>query len=225
MGRNSFRLSISLLFIAMSGFGYSQQLNLFEEIETNNRSLSDARNRAADSSRTSPIAPEFTLTGTSRIGSEYSVIIQHRGGDILIVRASPNSSTQIPGYSGYSILDVGSGSISIRYPEHISCVEFRDQGVSCTGGENIAVLSLTNGQPLLGNETETSSAAASSNETAVDDSPINPFEALRAQQNNGAESIRDGDNERFTPRRILPEDVPPGMRVLSTPFGDRLVEQ
>ena len=225
MGRNSFRLSISLLFIAMSGFGYSQQLNLFEEIETNNRSLSDARNRAADSSRTSPIAPEFTLTGTSRIGSEYSVIIQHRGGDILIVRASPNSSTQIPGYSGYSILDVGSGSISIRYPEHVSCVEFRDQGVNCIGGENIALLSLTNGQPLPGNETETSLATASSNETAVDDPPINPFEALRAQQNNGAESIRDGDNERFTPRRISPEDVPPGMRVVSTPFGDRLVEQ
>ena len=225
MGRNSFRLSISLLFISISGFGYSQQLNLFEEIETNNRSPGDAPNRTPGGGRVGTTSPEFTLTGTSRIGSEYSVIIQHRGGDILIVKASPNSSTQIPGYNGYSILDVGPGSISIRYPANVSCVEFRDQGVSCAGGENIAVLSLTNGQPLLGNEAETSLAAASSNETAVDDPPINPFEALRAQQNNGAESIRDGDNERFTPRRILPEDVPPGMRVVSTPFGDRLVEQ
>ena len=54
---------------------------------------------------------------------------------------------------------------------------------------------------------------------------FNPFEALRAQQNNVSVSNRDGGNERFTPRRILPEDVPPGMRVVSTPFGDRLVEQ
>ena len=30
---------------------------------------------------------------------------------------------------------------------------------------------------------------------------------------------------RFQPRRIPPEDVPPGYRVVSTPFGDRLVEQ
>jgi len=225
MGRNNYRRLISLLFLAISGFGYSQQLNLFEEIETNNSSTSNSRNRADDGVRGGSTSPEFTLIGTSHIGSGYSVIIQHRGGDILIVKADSNSSTQIPGYSGYSILDVGSGSISIRYPENISCVEFRDQGVSCAGGENIAVLSLTHGQPLRGNETETSLATASSNETAVDDPPINPFEALRAQQNNGTVSSRDGDNERFTPRRILPQDVPPGMRVVSTPFGDRLVEQ
>jgi len=41
--------------------------------------------------------------------------------------------------------------------------------------------------------------------------------ASRAGGRNGA--------DRFTPRRISPEDVPPGMRVVSTPFGDRLVDQ
>ena len=225
MGRDGHKFLLVLLCMAMPKLAYSQQLNLFEEIESASNSSSQVRGRARADNLATPASPEFTLVGTSRIGSEYSAIIQHRGGDILIVKASPNSSTQIPGYSGYSILDVGSGSISIRYPEHVSCVEFRDQGVNCIGGENIALLSLTNGQPLPGNETETSLATASSNETAVDDPPINPFEALRAQQNNGAESIRDGDNERFTPRRISPEDVPPGMRVVSTPFGDRLVEQ
>jgi len=214
-----------MLFLAISGFGYSQQLNLFEEIETNNSSPSSSRNRADDGPRGGSTSPEFTLIGTSHIGSEYSVIIQHRGGDTLIVKADSNSSTQIPGYSGYSILEVGSGSISIRYPEHVSCVEFQDQGVSCAGGGNIASLSLTNGEPLSGNAVEASQLTTRSSETAVNDPLINPFEALRAQQNNEAVSTRDGDNERFTPRRILPEDVPSGMRVVSTPFGDRLVEQ
>ena len=225
MGRNNYRLLISMLFLAISGFGYSQQLNLFEEIETNNSSPSSSRNRADDGPRGGSTSPEFTLIGTSHIGSEYSVIIQHRGGDTLIVKADSNSSTQIPGYSGYSILEVGSGSISIRYPEHVSCVEFQDQGVSCAGGGNIASLSLTNGEPLSGNAVEASQLTTRSSETAVNDPLINPFEALRAQQNNEAVSTRDGDNERFTPRRILPEDVPSGMRVVSTPFGDRLVEQ
>ena len=54
---------------------------------------------------------------------------------------------------------------------------------------------------------------------------VNPFAALReAQAENPADSsTRRG--ARFSPRRVAPEDVPPGMRVVSTPFGDRLVEQ
>ena len=209
----------------LSEMGYSQQLNLFEEIETTNNSSSRARDRVREGGRATSDSPEFVLIGTSRIGSEYSVIIQHRGGDTLMVKAGPNSSTQIPGYNGYSILDVGSGSVSIRYPENAPCVEFRDQGVSCDGAVNIASLSLANGEPLPGQEVETSLADSRLGEATADEPPINPFEALRAQQNNVSVSNRDGDNERFTPRRILPEDVPPGMRVVSTPFGDRLVEQ
>jgi hypothetical protein len=141
-----------------------------------------------------------------------------------MVKAGLNSTTQIPGYSGYSILDVSSGSISIRYPENVPCVEFRDQGVNCDGA-NIAALSLANGEPLLGKEVETSLTAGRSNETAADELPTNPFEALVSRQNNVSVGNPDRDNERFTPRRILPEDVPPGMRLVSTPFGDRLVEQ
>jgi len=228
MGRNNLTLLLVLLCIAMPGFGYSQQLNLFEEIETNSNSSRDARSRAASVSQAGAASPEFTLIGTSRIGGKYSVIIQHRGGDTLMVKAGPNSSTQIPGYSGYSILNVGSGRISIRYPENISCVEFRDKGVSCDGAVNIAALSLANGVPLLGKEVETSLAAGRSNETAADELPTNPFEALLSRENNVPASNRDGNfgrSERFTPRRIDPEDVPPGMNVVSTPFGDRLVEQ
>ena len=51
----------------------------------------------------------------------------------------------------------------------------------------------------------------------------NPFETLRNRVQNGEPpSERPG---RFQPRRIDPADVPPGMRVVSTPFGDRLVEE
>jgi len=212
----------------MPGFGYSQQLNLFEEIETNSNSSRDARNRVASVSQAGAASPEFTLIGTSRIGGKYSVIIQHRGGDTLMVKAGPNSSTQIPGYSGYSMLNVGSGRISIRYPENVPCVEFHDQGVSCDGAVNIAALSLANGVPLPGKEVGISLAASSSPETAADELPTNPFEALLSRENNVPVSNRDGDfdrSERFTPRRIDPEDVPPGMNVISTPFGGRLVEQ
>ena len=120
---------------------------------------------------------------------------------------------------------MGSGSVSISYPDNVPCIEFRDQGVSCDNVVNIAALSLANGEPLPGKEVAIRQAGSRPDGAVAEEPPTNPFEALRAQQNNVSVSNRDGDNERFTPRRILPEDVPPGMRVVSTPFGDRLVEQ
>ena len=55
-----------------------------------------------------------------------------------------------------------------------------------------------------------------------EEATLNPFEAIaRRSQNSNPDRT---DNQQFRPRRINPEDVPPGMRVVSTPFGDRLVE-
>ncbi|MBT8146719.1 MAG: hypothetical protein KJN90_07680, partial [Gammaproteobacteria bacterium] len=57
--------------------------------------------------------------------------------------------------------------------------------------------------------------------------PTNPFAALRARalQNGDAPAPSASPRRSFTPRRIDPADVPPGMRVVSTPFGDRLVRE
>ena len=97
MRRVSYKFIGLTLGSLLSGMGYSQQLNLFEEIETTNNSASQARDRVREGSRATSLSPEFVLIGTSRIGSKYSAIIQHRGGDTLVVKAGANSSTQIPG--------------------------------------------------------------------------------------------------------------------------------
>ena len=52
----------------------------------------------------------------------------------------------------------------------------------------------------------------------------NPFDAIRRSAENGIPAPSRRGSEGFRPRRIDPADVPPGMRVVSTPFGDRLVE-
>ena len=225
MERKNYRIPLLILCLIIVKSGYSQQLNLFEEIETSNASASQARDRVRGENRITTSSPEFTLIGTSIIGSKYSVIIQHRNGDQLVVKADPNSNTQIPGYSGYSLVEVNSEGASIRYPDNVPCVEFRDQGVSCNSVANTAALSLTNGAPLPDQEAEIQRQVNRSEDAPANESPINPFEALRAQQNSGVTSSGSGDSDRFSPRRISPEDVPPGMRVVSTPFGDRLVEQ
>lgn len=69
------------------------------------------------------------------------------------------------------------------------------------------------------------SAEASESGQAESTEPRNPFAALRAvrEANAAADSPPDPNSVRIQLRRIAPEDVPDGMRVVSTPFGDRLV--
>jgi len=156
--------------------------------------------------------------GTSGLGDSYSAMVKHRGGETIIVRVGANGNTSIPDYSGYSIVDVAAGNISIRYPGNRPCIGFSWQGVSFSDAANFSRLALPTRArlPSLNLPDELIES--------VEDQPKNPFETLR----NGAgaaDEERAVTAARFTPRRINPEDVPEGMRVISTAFGDRLVAQ
>lgn len=215
--------------------------SLFEGIDSaDNRGR--ALNRSNRESRVTTARPEFILVGTSRVGSKYSAILQHKDGASLRVSAAPGGNTTIPDHRGYTLINIGVGSVSIRYPGNNSCIEFSDRGVSCNGAENIAELVLANGEPLAANASNTVAAQVGNSAGGTGSvgsggqeqaERIIPFAALRAGEAGGRRAIN-GTNaaalgtrgsNRFSPRRIRPEDVPPGMRVVSTPFGDRLVEQ
>jgi hypothetical protein len=206
----------------------NQGLSLFEDIEV-------AENRARGASRTSReprvtgAGPEFTLLGTSRIGDSYSAILRHKSGESILVRSQANTATAIEDHAGYSILGVGPGKLSLRYPASVPCEEYVEQGVSCAVSSNTAELVLATSTPLSRPALErqsrqTDSANSSKPPVAL---VANPFEALRAAQVDGDNPAQnnDGADNRFSPRRISPDDVPSGMRVVSTPFGDRLVDQ
>ena len=210
----------------------NQGLSLFEDIEV-------AQNRARGANRTSReprvtgAGPEFTLLGTSRIGDSYSAILRHKSGESILVRSQANTATAIEDHAGYSVLDVGPGKLSLRYPASVPCEEDVEQGVSCAVSSNTAELVLATSTPLsrpalsatLERQSEQTDSANSSEPPVA--LVANPFEALRAAQVDGDNPAQnnDGADNRFSPRRISPDDVPSGMRVVSTPFGDRLVEQ
>jgi len=176
--------------------------------------------------------PEFTLVGTSRIGDRYSAILKNRDGSEVVVAAEEGRNTRIEGFSQYSVVDVNPGRISIQYPNSSSCVEYRDRGVSCNSAANIATLELTKGEPIPpAIITAREEAVEEEGEVIVSEEkpeePTNPFAALRARalQNGDAQAPSTTPRRSFTPRRISPDDVPPGMRIVSTPFGDRLVRE
>jgi hypothetical protein len=217
----------------------SAVLTLFEGIEVS-ESRPDAPNRPARESRATSSEPEFTLIGTSRIDSKLSAIVRHQNGENIRVSTGSGGVAPITGYEEYSIFDIGAGNLSVRYPSNVPCIAHKDKGVSCLSSSNTAQLQLVNAEALARVEPAPSiplSADGSSGlvngVTGVSpEGTANPFEALRAARAAGGNPAefspgdgRDGRNGQFTPRRIAPEDVPAGMRVVSTPFGDRLVEQ
>lgn len=210
-------------------------LTLFENIEVN-ESRPNTANRPDRETRATMSEPIFTLIGTSRIGDRRSAILRHQNGESIRVATGLESTARIAGYEEYSVFDVGAGKLSVRYPSNVPCAEHKDKGVSCSSTPNTAVLELVNAEALA--RAEPSSVDGLSTELSFEELAAsqaaaragNPFEALRAARAAGLNPASlgepvGGQNSRFIPRRIAPEDVPPGMRVVSTPFGDRLVEQ
>ena len=119
----------------------------------------------------------------------------------------------------------------MRYPSATPCGDYPDRGVSCDSTSNVSSLRLTTAQAItVASPVET--PAAEGEEIASDpeveaeiteDAPRNPFAALRERtQNQSGNPAPPPAN--FQPRRIPDDQVPPGYRRVSTPFGDRLVE-
>lgn len=216
-------------------------LNLFEAIEVNDQRTTSPTSRPTRESRATSSEPIFTLIGTSRIGSKMSALIRHQSGENIRMAVSTRNATPITGYEEYSVFDVGAGVLSVRYPSNIPCVGHKEKGVSCAGTGNTAQLQLVNAEaiaraePLNLEQGQPAIIESGQAGTEAVDAASNPFEALRQARANGGQGrpgarqsrgqAEAGVNRQFTPRRIPPEDVPPGMRVVNTPFGDRLVEQ
>ena len=211
----------SLIFFIASAAG-AQTLQLFEETESTDTSVSRSSpsNNRRDSDGNLISGPEFTLVGTTRIGSNYLVVVEDRSGEIISVSLSDGSSSTIPGHNRFTVLRGEAGETSVQFPEGISCVPFPERGVTCES-VSLARLGLTNAEPLAISEVLDGSSDLDSNTAENEESPTNPFEALLER---AASTDQDADTTAFQPRRIDPQDVPPGMRVVSTPFGDRLVE-
>lgn len=216
----------------------SARFSLFGGIEAQSTSTPDARQaeirrrQAATSGE-----PEFTLIGTSRIGDRSSAILRHRSGTEVVIVSGSEHETRINGFEQFAMLEIDSGRVEIRYPENLPCVEFSSAGVTCPRS-GIATLELAFGDPLtrasrttqntvanrLSAESDQQQAeqqpAPEPSEDQDSDSRSLVLERSRAEQSATVES-----GSPVPPRRIDPADVPPGMEIFSTPFGDQLVPE
>tara|TARA_E500000331_G_scaffold355449_1_gene410972 strand:+ start:42 stop:758 length:717 start_codon:yes stop_codon:yes gene_type:complete len=216
----------SFLSLVLCNSVAAQTLELFEETENNasQKNESSPRSNRRDSEGNMITGPEFTLVGTTRIGDNYLVVVKDRSGVTVSTRVLDGSIATISDHSGYKVTRAGAGSVSISYPEGLPCAPFPEQGVTCENS-NVARLTLTNAVPLAASAAVNRSIGSPSENSKVEDSStVNPFEALLERAANPNAEANNVDTDSFRPRRIDPQDVPAGMRVVSTPFGDRLVE-
>ncbi|MDG2140277.1 MAG: hypothetical protein P8K27_02155 [Gammaproteobacteria bacterium] len=210
-----------IAFLVGAGNILAQTLDLFEEIEINDEA--DRRRREnGPGSESNAIGPEFVLVGTSRFGARYAAFLKDREGVTRVVNSGEGVRRAfIPGHSRFELLEVKATEVSVRYPEEVPCVEFLERGIRCAAPDE-AILTLINSKPLqsLGG-VGLESVAGDKNGQNQEGDPVNPFAALLEQSANTDAN----ESNSFVPQRIRAEDIPPGMRVVSTPFGDRLVEE
>ncbi len=229
-----FGLLLSPLLLLGGASVYAQDpLTLFESV------ASDAPVEATDGGREQrnlPSGPSFTLVGTSRIGDRHRATLASSNGEIVVVSTSPGVSQDIPDYPGYRVVGIGARRVAIAGPADMPCVAIADKGVSCDSN-GVSQLTLASAAPVAPSvvmDTSNGAGANGGTAAAADEANLeNPFAAaLRAAAANEANGATGNGQpqdapsaERFQPRRIAPDQVPPGMRVVRTPFGDRLVEQ
>ena len=197
---------------------------LFEPVDSASSAgnSNQARGRSRASAERGGSDPEFSLIGTSRIGLKTSVMLRHASGEKVRVPLE-RPKVRIPGHEQYTVIGSDVNSVSIQYPQSVVCEEFAAKGVSCDATRNIATLNLRVFQTAEQSHEQIEPDQLEFERKGAKDAPINPFEALRNRPQNS--SSTPGRADRFRPRRIDPADVPTGMRVVSTPFGDRLVEE
>ncbi|EIJ43571.1 hypothetical protein BegalDRAFT_2736 [Beggiatoa alba B18LD] len=191
-----------------------------------------------------PVAPpappppqvDFALVGTSRIGNKKAVILQTKEGKQFVQRLK-GARTPIDGYQGYFLLDINSREIKLEYPSESPCRASNAQkGVQCVDNGKSAKLALVRQnalpppappQPVVAQPT---GQVPNLPPGAVPPGPLQPVQFGPRELTPEEAAKREAEIKKrqeiyknFQRQEIKDEDVPPGMRVVRTPFGDRLV--
>jgi hypothetical protein len=177
-----------------------------------------------------PLLPQkdFVLRGTSLIGKQRSVVLKGPDSKEFIQKLENDQRTPITGYPDYYLLGVNAREIQLEYPADAPCrTDNPQQGIKCNKEDNgkTVALSLQRQQALPPRPVSIpppQPSPAQSPVAAGSTPPLTTLDEIRARREE-ARKKREELYKNFQRRVIKDEEVPPGMRVVRTPFGDRLV--
>jgi hypothetical protein len=178
-----------------------------------------------------PLLPQkdFVLRGTSLIGKQRSVVLKGPDSKEFIQKLETDQRTPITGYPDYYLLNVNAREIQVEYPADAPCrTDNPQQGIKCNKEDNgkTVALSLQRQQALPPRPVPIppppQPLPMQSPVAAGSTLPPTTLDEIRARREE-ARKKREELYKNFQRRVIKDEEVPPGMRVVRTPFGDRLV--
>lgn len=191
----------------------------------------------------------FVLRGTARLGRHYSAVIETPKGEDIRVVWDGGAPVTIPGYDGFRVSKIDPREVVVLLPPEVDCVDVAEAGLRCNSKGNAATLSLAwrNATPPKASAKEKGAAKVGGKKAGDagkkgDKAKENPFLSALRRASEGKEvdhqegmsdeekklddELRKKRAERyknFKPKVIRDDEVPPGMKVVRTPFGDRLV--
>ncbi len=159
-----------------------------------------------------PPQKDFELQGTSRFGSRRAAVLKGPDNKTFIQYFENNTRTplDLEGFEEYYLVGVKAREVQIEYPEDFPC--HKDQpkkGMKCEkrdNGKTVAILNLKRNEALPAPKPKAS-----------------PKKTAKKSSKEDEQKKRKELYKNFKKRVIKDEDVPAGMRVVRTPFGDRLV--
>lgn len=188
----------------------------------------------------------FILRGTSRLGHRYTAILENLNArEDIVVSWQPGFQITVPGGDGYRLVHVSARKAQLIYPLDSPCKESdKKNGVTCSQDGRMATLTLTRRNPTAPRKPPVAKKVALKKDGKAETvkKTGNPFiDAINKSRKNqpappppspellkAREEARKKMAERykdFKPKVIDPKDVPSGMKIVHTPFGDRLVPE
>ncbi len=191
---------------------------------------------------------KYILRGTTILGKKEYAILQESGKpETFSVRLIPGRSTPLPEDPRYQLEDIEPRKVKLRYPLASPCKhDDPAKGIQCVENGKYALLSLVRMAPV-NDKTKTTSPAPKkkalgnvigsfpTSTKKTDVKKRNPFinpvplteeqkkKRLEKLHNDPAYQKRKEQYKNFKVRRIDKDDVPPGMKIQQTPFGDVLI--
>jgi|GEM_PF-836275 len=197
-----------------------------------------------------PLQPQkdFTLRGTSLIGDKLAVILQGPDGKQFPLYPEKSEKgvkrLELSDYPGFALLNIEARQVTIEYPVDAPCRASIPSKIECSKDQKTAVVKLAlldaipapapfqpqPFQPPAPPPPVSTIPAPPSPQTppmvmtpfgqVAAPAPLSPDEQRRREEE---QKRRAEIYKNFKRQVIKDEDVPPGMRVVHTPFGDRLV--
>jgi hypothetical protein len=179
-----------------------------------------------------PPQKDFVLKGTTKLGKNYQVFLQTPDGkDIIYEWTNKDKSSDIEGFADFSVLNVTPREVVIRYPDNAPCQNSHiDRGVMCAADQKTATLKLVRGaptppKPIAVPPPSAVPTAPTAAGGLVPNNPNSPPPSPEAQRLQALFQQAAQQNQPQNAPLKPGENPPAGMKVVKTPFGDRLVPE